>query len=129
MVIRAKNNDYFTDNLFCHYADIEDKLENLCFQHLARKYGTENIYLGRDDKGKEIDFIVKTNDDGDMHGYQVCYMLTEENFQREVSSLLLFQKHMNEKNTKLFIISMFHHQNMALPGHIQQKNIIDLLLE
>ena len=118
---------YFTDNLFCHFADIEDKIENVCYQHLARKYGINNIFLGSDDKGKEVDFIVKT-EENQILGFQVCYLLTEENLKREISSLQLLEKHMNNNATKLFVISMYQSHKSPLPKQIQQINIIDFLL-
>jgi predicted AAA+ superfamily ATPase len=118
---------YFTDNLFCHFADIEDKLENVCYQHLAREYGINNIFLGRDDKGKEVDFIVKT--DGDrMLGFQVCYHLTEENLKREISSLQLLEKHMQNNTTQLFVISMYQNHKTPLPKQITHLNMIDFLV-
>ncbi len=118
---------YFIDNLFCHFADIEDKLENVCYQHLARKYGINNVFLGRDDKGKEVDFIVKAEDD-QILGFQVCYHLTEENLKREVSSLQLLEKHMQNTSVKLFVISMYQSHKASLPKQIEQINIIDFLL-
>lgn len=118
---------YFTDNLFCHFADIEDKLENICFQHLARRHGSDHVFLGRDDKGKEVDFIVKS-DHNHLLGYQVCYHLTEENLKREISSLLLLQKYMEDKSTKLFIISMYQSNKTPLPEQIEYLNIMDFLI-
>jgi len=118
---------YFTDNIFCHFADIEDKLENICYQHLARKYGVKNIFLGRDDKGKEVDFVVKT-DKNEILGFQVCYQLNEENVKREISSLQLLQKHTNTNPGNLFLISLHYQLKTPIPEMIQHINIIDLLL-
>ncbi len=118
---------FFTDNLFCHYADIEDKLENLCYQHLQRKYGNHNIFLGRDDKGKEVDFVVKEQGES-LLAIQVCYELTDDNLKREVSSLQLFDKYIKTSDNKLKIILLYNKVSKPIPENIQIVEMVDFLL-
>ena len=118
---------YFTDNLFCAKADIEKKLENICYVYLLQNNDEENIFLGRDDHGKEIDFIVRTNKK--ITAYQVCYELTDENIKREISSLQLLNKHINNTEKELFIVTMYNNITKKLPEHIKIIKIKDLLLQ
>lgn len=119
---------YFTDNIFCMYADIEDKLENICYLHLIRKYGQQNIFLGRDDKGKEIDFVVKRTDDS-LLAVQVCYELNDNNLKREISSLNLLKKHINNPENEYRIITMYNILTKPITEKIEIINLIDFLLE
>ncbi len=118
---------YFIDNLFCKYADIEDQLENICYLHLLRKYGNKNIFLGRDDKAKEVDFVVK-KEDGSLLAIQVCYELHDDNLKREMSSLVLFNKHINYPENKYQIVNMYNKTTKKIPQNIELVNLIDFLL-
>ncbi len=110
------------------YADIEDKLENICYLHLIRKYGQQNIFLGRDDKGKEIDFVVKRTDDS-LLAVQVCYELNDNNLKREISSLNLLKKHINNPENEYRIITMYNILTKPITEKIEIINLIDFLLE
>jgi predicted AAA+ superfamily ATPase len=119
---------YFIDNLFCAHADIEKKLENTCYVHLLQNFEKENIFLGRDDHGKEIDFIVKT--DKKITAIQVCCELNDDNLKREVSSLQLLEKHINNIEKELIILLMYNNlQNRILPQNIKIVNIKEMLLQ
>lgn len=118
---------FFIDNLFCHYADIEDKLENICYLHLLRNYGHKNIFIGRDDKGKEVDFVVKRKDESFL-SIQVCYELTDNNLKRETSSLLLFDKYVKHPQNEYLIIIMYNRSTNEIPKNIRLINISDFLL-
>ncbi len=119
---------YFIDNIFCHLADLSNKLENLCYQHFVRTYGGENVFLGRDDKGKEVDFVVRKNDT-QMLAIQVCYELNNQNLHREISSLLLFEKYMGNYTTNSLQVVYFYNQvTNPIPENIELIQIIDLIL-
>lgn len=118
---------FFIDNLFCKYADIEDKLENSCYLYLLRKYGKKNIFLGRDDKGKEVDFVVKKANNT-LLAIQVCYELNDKNFKRETSSLQLFEKHINSPENEYKIIIMYNKTSKKTPKNIEIINLVDFLL-
>ena len=62
--------------------DIGQKFENLVFLHLRRKY-SEIFYFS---ENKECDFIVFENGKP-IELVQVCYMLNNDNFERETSGL------------------------------------------
>ena len=118
---------YFVDNLFCANADIEKKLENICYVKLLQTYDKEQIFLGRDDHGKEIDFIVKT--DNKFTAIQVCYELNDSNLKREISSLQLVDKHINNIEKELKIIIIYNNTRKVLPENIKIEYIKDFLLQ
>ncbi|MCF6240445.1 MAG: ATP-binding protein [Bacteroidales bacterium] len=117
---------YFIDNLFCAEATVEKRMENLCYVHLLQNYGKEQLYLGRDERGKEIDFIIKT--DKKITAIQVCYELNDENLKREISSLQLMDKHMNNTKKELKIIVMYNNVSKAIPENIKIEQLKDFLL-
>ena len=117
---------YFIDNLLCAHADIEKKLENTCYVHLLQTYEKEHIFLGRDERGKEIDFIIKT--DNKIEAIQVCYELNDQNLKREISSLQLMNKHINNINKVLKIVVMYNSITKEIPENIQIEYIKDFLL-
>ncbi len=106
--------------------EIEEKLlENLVFLNLKRK--NLEIYYGRDDKAKEIDFLVK-------HGnkftkIQVTLELNESNHARELSSFCLASKH--DIKGKNLLLSLEDNEEEILYKNIkiEKKNIIKWLLE
>ena len=118
---------YFIDNLFCANADIEKKLENTCYVYLLQNYGKKQIFIGRDDHGKEIDFIVKT--EKKITAIQVCYELNDENIKREVSSLQLLNKHINNTEKELIIVLMYNRISKPIPKNIKLVTIKDFLLQ
>lgn len=118
---------YFIDNLFCAHADIEKKLENTCYVRLLQTYDKEQIFLGRDDHGKEIDFIVKTNNK--LTAIQICYELNDNNLKREISSLQLVDKHINNIEKELKIIIMYNKTTKTVPGDIKIEYVKDFLLK
>jgi len=66
-------------------------LENLVYNQLARQ--ETKIYYGRDEKGKEIDFVVlKPN--SECKKYQVCWQLDEKNLKRELGNFDLVNKYL-----------------------------------
>ncbi len=77
-IFSTQNKYYFVDNLFSHKSDIEDQIENSVFQYLSRAKMPE-IFYGRDERGREIDFIVPDK----VLAYQVCYQLNDANVARE----------------------------------------------
>ena len=119
---------YFIDNLFSLNADIEDKLENLCYQHLIRTFPDDKLFLGRDDKGKEIDFLVKHSDDS-FTAVQVCYELNQRNMKRESSSLLLFNKYDDNPNNQYLIVYMYNTLTSEIPQGVKGVHLLDFLLD
>jgi hypothetical protein len=65
------------------HENIPYKLENCVFLHLMRTH--PDIFFGRDEKGREIDFLIRKEEF--MHTrIQVCYELTSSNYTRETDS-------------------------------------------
>lgn len=91
-------------------------LENLVFNQLARK--EVKIYYGRDEKGKEIDFVVpKTN--GESTKYQVCWQLEESNLKREVGNFDLVGKYLPEGEN--ILITATGEENIVQEGDTKVK--------
>ncbi|KKP39022.1 MAG: hypothetical protein UR28_C0010G0005 [Candidatus Peregrinibacteria bacterium GW2011_GWF2_33_10] len=126
-----KNSKYFLiDNglisaLSINRRDIEEKLlENLIFMHLKRQ-GLE-IYYGRDDKGKEIDFLVKKANK--FTKIQVTLELNDLNYARELNNFVLAEKH-NIKGENI-ILTMDDNEEEILYKNIkiQKKNVLKWML-
>jgi len=119
---------FFIDNLFCKFADVEDRLENTCYLHLLRKYGQQNIYLGRDERAKEIDFVVKKADSS-LLAIQVCYQLNDDNWKREISSLKLLKKYSPFQTNEYQIVIMQNTSTKTIPENFQIIHLLDFLME
>lgn len=123
-VFSTQNKYYFVDNLFSQKSDVEDQIENVVFQHLARE-NIQDIYYGRDERGSEIDFII----DNQHQAFQVCYQLTDTNLMRETKSLDLFYKYTQE-SISLHLVYMYDQRTLKrnLPN-IQLTSLDQLLLD
>ncbi|OGJ52203.1 hypothetical protein A2335_04630, partial [Candidatus Peregrinibacteria bacterium RIFOXYB2_FULL_32_7] len=92
--------------------DIKEKLlENLVFMHLKRQ-GYE-IYYGRDDKGKEIDFLVKNKTK--FTKIQVTLELNANNYERELNNFVLASKH-NIKGENLLLTMEDNEEKISYKG-------------
>ncbi len=76
-------------------------LENIVYLHLKRAGGP--IYYGALPNGREIDFIVKSQN-REFCKYQVCTNLTKENEERELGSFCIAHKHQGPKGN--YILTM-----------------------
>jgi len=98
-------------------------LENIVFLQLLRNHDEIFYYTGKN----ECDFIVKQG----LHvtnAIQVCYQLTQENFEREINGLLETINKFNLTNAQLIIYhSEINPEN--IPQSIQLKYIWKWLLE
>jgi len=117
---------YFVDNLFIHKAPEGPKLENLVFQQLIRGPQAE-IYFGRKDRGKEINFVVKHDDDYDL--IQVCYELNEDNIKREVGNLIKARKNLGDMHKYLLLYDHLKVNEEKIPREIEHLNVWDWLLD
>jgi len=87
-VFNTQKKYYFTDNIFSEYSSYTDKLENIVYTNLLRKYiDSESIYFGKAQDGNEIDFIVDQKET--KLNIQVCSELTYENLARETKNILI----------------------------------------
>lgn len=119
---------YFSDNIFNHNADIEDRLENTIYIELCRRFGRKNVYFGRDERGREVDFVV-IKQDGSMSAFQVCYKLNEKNIKRELSGLTLFQKYQEIKKIEEKVIYFSDERKKKKKEKWEMKRAVDFLLE
>jgi len=86
-IFNTQKKYYFTDNIFTEYSNYSDKVENLVYTSLLRKYeNQEDIYFGKAIDGSEIDFIVAHRDI--KLKIQVCSELNPQNIKREIKTLL-----------------------------------------
>ena len=101
-------------------------LENLVFNKLARKEA--KIYYGRDEKGKEIDFVV-LQANGECSKYQVCWQLEEGNLKRELGNFDLVGKYLPEGEN--ILITPTGEERMVQEGNTKVKilPLIKFLLE
>ena len=97
---------YFVDNIFSVLADPEDWLENVVFNHLIRVNDPSNVYYGRDERGREVDFVIR-NSDQRLDAIQVCYKLTDDNLDREIRTLKLFSEYNKDRLGKLELVYQF----------------------
>lgn len=94
-IFSTQDKYYFADNLFSHKSDIEDQIENTVFQYLSRAK-TSEVFYGRDERGREIDFVIP----GQSLAYQVCYQLDDTNVARETkfpANLIYMYDHREQK--------------------------------
>lgn len=108
-IFSTQHKYYFIDNLFSYKSDIEDQIENVVFQHLSRTQKQE-VFYGRDERGREIDFLVPDKS----LSYQVCYQLNDANIARETkfpANLIYMYDHRQKKtdisNIKLTSLDQF----------------------
>lgn len=101
------------------------QLENCVYLALKRRYGT--VYYGALPNGKEIDFIVKENDNH-FNKYQITTTLTPENSERELSSLSHSDKYLDTGDN--YLLSMDDAPDEILVYKdctVQKKNIVKWL--
>lgn len=95
-------------------------LENLVYLKLRREHRFQNIYYGRDDNDKEIDFITVDNLNK-LTIYQVTTEINDENRERELQPLL-------QTYAKAKYLLVLDGEDSLLEGGIQQLNIVPWLL-
>lgn len=98
--------------------DIGGVLENVVFLELIRRDWTVNI--GKQDVA-EVDFVANRTDD--RLYVQVCYVLTEDNTEREFHPLESIADHYEK-----VVLSTDSLMNFNRNG-IRQKNIVDFLIQ
>ncbi len=108
--------------------DIEEKLlENLVFNVLRKKYN--NIYYGRDDRDKEIDFIIPQNKQSSFLKIQATVQVHEENKKRELGNFVLADKYLQQGENILITLNgrkqMHNYKNIK----IQEIPLLDFILE
>ena len=96
------------------------RLENLVVLELHRRY--KQIYYGKSDSDKEIDFIV--TDDVSWHKFQVCQRLTAENLKRETSVFENADKFLTGDNILLTMEST----NIEIPSNVRRIDLIEWFL-
>jgi len=100
-VFEETDKHYLVDNALFAVANQEVKadrmLENTVYSVLKREFPDNRLFFGRDDKGKEVDFLVE---DGDKEflKIQVVHTLTDNNFKREIGNLRLANKYLRGPN-------------------------------
>ena len=77
---------YFADVLFISKIRNSGKTENIVFNQLRRLYDLQNIFFYRNEKGQEIDFIIRISPENWLC-IQVCVELADDNSKREFRSL------------------------------------------
>ena len=114
------------NNINASKIDIDEKLlENLVYNVLAHKY--EKVYYGRDEYGKEIDFIV-IQEDGKYLKIQVTLELHEQNKKRELGNFALVDKYL-EKGDNILITLRGKNQTREYGGvEIKEVTLLDFLL-
>jgi len=101
------------------------RLENLVLLHLKRS--SDGICYGVNERGREIDFIVR-NKDGEWDKYQVCVQPEEHNLARELEVFGLVDKHL-QKGKNYFITLKDSLKSPMLTKHkIVHLNLIGWLL-
>lgn len=122
-----KNNKYYAvDNLLLNFDFIsrEKKLENVIAGFLIKKYGLQNVFFGMEDKGYEVDFIVKQKV-GRFLIIQVCLYLTDENKKREIGNLQVANKYL--KGDRLVVVEADLRKEKK--EKVKVKTVVEYLLE
>ena len=128
-ILDTQHKYYFIDQIFTLNSHPTQKFENLIFTQLTRDFGAQYIYFARDDKGREVDFVVY-RDENLALAVQVCYQLTDENLSREVSSLELLRKYSSNKETSYILIySTLAADVRKIPDFIQLISVSKFLLQ
>jgi len=115
---------YLVDNIFIPGREESDekRLENTVYNELVRRYGKENVFFGSEANGYEVDFVVKQ--ENKYLFFQVCLILNDINFKREIGNLILISKYLKGKATVLTL------KNVAkLESNVSIKPIVSWLLE
>lgn len=102
------------------------KLENLVFLHL--KKGNDYIFYGVNERGREIDFILR-RDDIYYDKYQVCSSLDEDNLGRELGVFNLSDKHLKKGDNFILTSKTNIEPNILKKYRVSHYNIIKWLLE
>jgi predicted AAA+ superfamily ATPase len=127
-VLSTQRKIYLMDVLFCTNADRSQKLENVILLELIRRFGKQNVFFGRDERGREIDFIVQSST-GVRLAIQVCQDLTDENFNREINSLEIMKTY--DKNHEFQYLMVYEKNRLQfkkIPPFITSQHIINFLL-
>ena len=98
--------------------DIAGMLENVVFLELLRRHYT--VHIGKQQEA-EVDFVAER--EGERMYIQVCYLLTEDNRQREFGPLAKIQD-----NFEKIVLSMNQMTGLGYEG-IKHQNIVEFLLE
>ncbi|MBI2974840.1 MAG: ATP-binding protein, partial [Deltaproteobacteria bacterium] len=102
------------------------KLENLIFLHLKKKNG--NIFYGANERGREVDFILR-RDDIYYDKYQVCSGLDKDNLARELGVFNLSDKYLKGGDNFILTSKADIEPEVLKKYHVNHYNIIRWLLE
>ncbi len=102
------------------------KLENLVFLHLKKK--NDNIFYGVNERGREIDFILR-RDDIYYDKYQVCSDLDKDNLTRELGVFDLSDKYLKKGDNFILTSKASVEPEILKKYHVNHYNIIKWLLE
>ncbi len=98
--------------------------ENMVFHKLAKEF--EMMHYYKDDKGNEVDFVLRRTQDKPVELYQVCFDLTdEETLRREVKALLKAGKTLN--CTDLNLLTLEKPDILRLPQEIKTVSAAEFL--
>jgi hypothetical protein len=104
-IFKATDKNYLIDNgLFQVVAkdvSLDRKIENTVYQLLKRQFPTHKIFFASDERGREVDFLIKT-DIKEFIKIQVTHTLTDENESRELGNLHLANKYLTGPNFLLY---------------------------
>ncbi len=121
---------YFTDVLFITKVRYSRKIENIVFTHLRKIYAIQDIFFYRNEKGQQIDFVVKMSNEN-WFCIQVCTELNDDNSKREfrsLSNLLKYRSSEEIKNDKYIIISRFDNRKIKEKQHDIEIVLLDRFL-
>lgn len=120
---------YSIDNLFAYRADDSQKLENVVYAHLVRKFGLSYLEYARDSRGKEVDFLVRNYPNYRDLAVQTCWTINDRNFHREISALELFKKYDRSSNTRyLLVYCNMQLKEKQLPAYIRAISAPEFLM-
>jgi uncharacterized protein len=105
--------------------DYSRKLENLVF--LKLKQSQVKFFYGMDNNNKEIDFLVDNNNVFDK--YQISANLNKENQRRELNNFVLANKYLDKGKNFILTLNAEESTIKYKNQFIQQKNIINFLLD
>jgi len=129
-IFRSQRKYYLSDNLFTHLCLESRKLENFVYTHLVEKYGASSVFFLRDEKGREVDFIVTLG--REYYCYQVCADLNDENEKREFRSLSNLRKYRTAqelKKDKYFLLYLKDSRLVKnIPRGIETRQIMEFVL-
>lgn len=102
------------------------KLENLVFLHLKKK--NDDIFYGVNERGREIDFILR-RDDIYYDKYQVCSDLDKDNSARELGVFNLSDKYLKKGDNFILTSKTSVEPEVLKKNRVSHYNIIEWLLE